>query len=416
MAGTGRMINAVLLVDDDASVREALAQTLELADLNATVAASYIEAKDHVTREFGGVVVTDIRMPGKDGFQLLDYVHDVDPELPVILLTGEGDIPMAVRGISAGAFDFLEKPCAPGDLLTVVQRALKARALVLENRTLRHQLEAGDAASRMLFGHSKQAEELRDRVRGVAKSTAEVLITGEPGSGTSKVAEVIHLLSDTAMLPFRKHSAASLLPDGLAQAFQECGTGTLFLDEIAAMTPETQFALLDLLDRDAGARVIACSYSDMAAEVATGRFNADLYYKLDVMNVRIPSLRDRREDIPVLFRHYVAIACEQAALPQPRIDANIVAGLMAQDWPGNARALMNVAMRFAMGLGDPASVDGGDPGLSEQLALVEKSLLMAALQRNDGNATLSAQQLKLPRKTFYDKLSRHGIKAEIYRT
>ncbi|MEC8795004.1 MAG: response regulator, partial [Pseudomonadota bacterium] len=189
------MITKILVVDDDPPVREALGQTLELADFEPILTGSYIEAKDHLTPDFAGIVLSDIRMPGKDGFALLEYAQKVDADLPVVLLTGEGDIPMAVRGMSAGAFDFLEKPCAPKDLIAVVEKALRTRALILENRRLKAQLETGDAAARMLFGMSAQADELRARVRSVARTTAEVLITGAPGSGTAKVAEVIHLLS-----------------------------------------------------------------------------------------------------------------------------------------------------------------------------------------------------------------------------
>ena len=178
------MTGPVLVVDDDPPVREALAQTLELEDLDVITAGSFIEAKDHITPQFSGVILSDMRMPGRDGFYLLDYTHKTDPELPVILLTGEGDIPMAVKAMNLGAFGFLEKPCAPADLLAVLARAQKARDTVLENRRLRQQLESGDAAARLLFGHSTQAEELRGRARVAARSGAEVLITGAPGSGT----------------------------------------------------------------------------------------------------------------------------------------------------------------------------------------------------------------------------------------
>ncbi|SLN22953.1 C4-dicarboxylate transport transcriptional regulatory protein DctD [Pseudoruegeria aquimaris] len=407
------MIERVLLVDDDASVREALGQTLELAELRPTLAGSFIEAKDHIVPGFEGVVISDIRMPGKDGFALLEHARKVDPDLPVILLTGEGDIPMAVRGISAGAFDFLEKPCAPKDLLAVVEKAIKTRALVLENRRLRQQLQAGDAASRMLFGDSPQAEDLRARVRAAAAANAEVLVTGEHGAGTSKVAEVIHLLSDRAMRPFRKHAAASLGPAALKEAFTAAESGSLFLDEIAALPADSQFTLLELLDEPEAPRLIAGTYKSLAEEVAAGRFNPDLFYRLDLLRVRIPALRERPEDIPVLFRHYVAIACEQAALPLPEIPQELLSRLMAQDWPGNARALMNAAMRFAMGLGDEETE--ADMGLAERMAKVERSFLVEALRREAGNATGAARALKLPRKTFYDKLAKHGIRPEDYR-
>lgn len=407
------MTMQVLLVDDDVHIREALGQTLELAEMSPLLAGSYIEAKDHISPNFDGVVVSDIRMPGKDGFALLDYVRSIDADLPVILLTGEGDIPMAVKGISAGAFDFLEKPCAPKDLLAVVERAQKTRALVLENRQLKRQLETGDAAARMLFGTSAQSEELRMNVRAVARTGAEVLISGAPGTGISKVAEVIHLLSQMSDGPFIKTAAASLSPEDLAEALKGADGGSLFLDEVAALPASAQFALLESLEASNNTRVLAGSYRDLPQEVAAGRFNHDLYYKLAVTGVRIPSLRERPEDIPVLFRHYVAIACEQAALTLPEITPTLISRLMAQEWPGNARALMNTAMRFAMGLGE--GEEEAELGLSEQLAQVERSLLSEALRRHNGNASEAARGLKLPRKTFYDKLAKYQIRPEGFR-
>ncbi len=406
-------IERVLLVDDDASVREALGQTLELADLVPTLAGSYIEAKDHISREFPGVVVSDIRMPGKDGFALLDFAQKVDPELPVILLTGEGDVPMAVRGISSGAFDFLEKPCAPKDLIAVVEKALKTRALVLENRRLKRQVEQGDAAARLLRGTSEMSVKMRDAARAVARSASDVLVTGEPGVGTAKMAEVVHLLSAGSMAPFLKFSASAMTPDTLVQAFAQAEGGSVFLDEIVQLTSPAQFALLELLETHDRPRLIAGTYADLSVEAGAGRFSPDLFYRLEAAVIRIPPLRERREDIPVLFRHYVNIACEQSDLPVPEITPDVISRLMAQDWPGNARSLMNAAMRFAMGLTEGEAQE--ELGLAEQLAQVERSLLIAALQRHKGNATEAAKGLKLPRKTFYDKLTRHGVRAEEYR-
>lgn len=407
------MIRKVLVVDDDPPVREALGQTLDLAGLHPITAGSYIEAKDHITPDFQGIVISDLRMPGKDGFALLEFAHGVDPELPVILLTGEGDIPKAVKGMSSGAFDFLEKPCAPKDLLAVVEKAMKTRSLVLENRRLKLQLEAGDAAARLLRGQSAQSQAMRQQARLFARSQSDVLITGEPGTGTSKLAEVVHLLSASSHKPFLKFSAAAQTPETLADAFERAEGGSVFLDEIAALSPAAQFALLDLIERPGGPRFLLGSYRDLATEVAEGRFHPDLYYRLEAAEIRIPPLRERPEDIPVLFRHYVSIACEQAALPVPEISPEIIARLLAQDWPGNARALMNAAMRFAMGLSDVEEHE--ELGLADQLARVEHSLLIEALKRAGGNATEAARALKLPRKTFYDKLAKHGVRAEDYR-
>ena len=406
----------VLLVDDDAAVREALSQTLELGGLSVRAAGSFVEAKDLIQREFAGVILSDIRMQGRDGFHLLDYAQGIDPDLPVILLTGEGDIPMAVKAMGKGAFGFLEKPCAGTDLMAELERALKTRSLVMENRRLKAQLTTGDAAARMLHGVSALAESLRARVRAVASARGEVLVTGAPGVGISKVAEVVHLLGPDSKGPFVKRAAAGMDAQAVLTALEAAQGGSLFLDEVTNMGPEAQFALLEAVEGGAGARVIAGSNHDLAEVMAAGRFNAELYYRFDVLQVRIPALSERPEDIPVLFRQYVAQACEQAGLTAPEISPDVVAGLMARDWPGNARALMSAAMRFALGMGGPEDAAAGEePGLAEQMAQVERSLLVAALRRAGGRAAEAAERLKLPRKTFYDKLARYGLKPEEFR-
>ncbi|WP_209504067.1 MULTISPECIES: sigma-54 dependent transcriptional regulator [unclassified Ruegeria] len=408
------MMRRVLLVDDDAAVREALAQTIELADYAPTTAGSFVAAKDHIRRDFPGVIVSDIRMPGRDGFHLLAFAREIDPELPVILLTGEGDIPMAVEAMGKGAFDFLEKPCAASDLMDVLERAFAARTQVLEQRALKSELERGDPAARLLFGLSPQAEALRDRVRTVAPTGAEVLVTGPPGSGISKVAEVVHLMSPAGQGPFVKRPASSLSPDDLARSCGDAVGGSLFLDEVSAMPQATQFAALEIIERGPGGRIIAGTTADLSALSSEGRFNADLFYRLDVMRVRVPSLAERPDDIPVIFRHYVAQAAEQAGIAIPEISSEHLAALMASDWPGNARSLMSAAMRFVLGMPEEVT-QATDLGLSEQMARVERSLLIAALGRHNGKASDAAKALKLPRKTFYDKLARYQIRPEDYR-
>ncbi|UWQ16376.1 sigma-54 dependent transcriptional regulator [Jannaschia sp. M317] len=401
----------ILLVEDDAHVREALEQTLELADLSVTAVNSFVAAKDRITRSLPGVILSDVRMPGRDGFHLLSYARGVDPDLPVILLTGEGDVPSAVRGMTEGAFAFLEKPCEPDDLLDVLRRALGLRASTLAARKARGALEGGDAAARILYGVSPEAEHLRETARAVARGTGAVLIHGEAGVGTSKVAEVIHLLSPRGAGPFVKRSAPALDREALSEALHLAQGGSLFLDKIEALPRELQFILSDLIEDGQAARLLAATNTDPAGLLSV--LDGDLYYRLEGLQVRIPSLRERPSDIPVMFRHYLAQACEQADLPVPSVPPDFQARLMARDWPGNARALMNHAMRFAMGMEQEAP--RGTAGLADRMRAVERAILIETLTRHRGAASAAARDLDLPRKTFYDKLARHGVKAEDYR-
>ena len=408
------MITQVLLVDDDAAVRDAVAQTLELADLEPITAASFVAAKDLITSGFRGVILSDIRMPGRDGFHLLEYAKAQDPDLPVILLTGEGDVPMAVKAMDQGAFGFLEKPCSPSDLLSVLERALHTRSLVLENRRLRILVETGDPAARLLFGDSDLAQAMRTRVRRVAQLETDVLITGALGTGISKVAEVIHLSSLRSKAPFVKRAGSGMSPEQLGDAMDVAQNGSLFIDEISQLPAETQLAIFELLEGNSGVRFMAGSTRNLDQAVEDGILNSDLFYRIDVTRLRIPSLAERPEDIPVLFRHYVAQASEQAGITPPEVSPEFLASLMTQDWPGNARSLMSAAMRFVLGMPEDIS-EAAELGLSEQMARVERSLLAAALGRHNGRAVEAAEALKLPRKTFYDKLARYGIRAEDYR-
>jgi len=408
------MITQVLLVDDDAAVRDAVAQTLELADLEPITAASFVAAKDLITSGFRGVILSDIRMPGRDGFHLLEYAKAQDPDLPVILLTGEGDVPMAVKAMDQGAFGFLEKPCSPNDLLSVLERALHTRSLVLENRRLRILVETGDPAARLLFGDSDLAQAMRTRVRRVAQLETDVLITGALGTGISKVAEVIHLSSLRSKAPFVKRAGSGMSPEQLGDAMDVAQNGSLFIDEISQLPAETQLAIFELLEGNSGVRFMAGSTRNLDQAVEDGILNSDLFYRIDVTRLRIPSLAERPEDIPVLFRHYVAQASEQAGIIPPEVSPEFLASLMTQDWPGNARSLMSAAMRFVLGMPEDIS-EAAELGLSEQMARVERSLLAAALGRHNGRAVEAAEALKLPRKTFYDKLARYGIRAEDYR-
>ncbi|MXU66162.1 sigma-54-dependent transcriptional regulator [Oceanomicrobium pacificus] len=428
------MSGAVLLVDDEKPVRDALGQTLDLAGFDVTRAGSFIEAVDHLSRDFAGCVVTDVRMPGKDGFELLARATSTDPDLPVILLTGEGDIPMAVRAMADGAYDFLEKPCPPRRLVDVVTRANTARRLTLENRALKARLAAGDAAERLILGASPQMAALRDACRRVAASGADVLITGATGTGKDLAARVIHQLARPNQ-PFVAVNCGLLTADMVRRtlfgsdagpgAFLRADGGTLFLDEVGAMPLDQQVALLHVLeerqvtDRDGrpqrlDLRVISATHEDLQALVADGRFRADLLYRLDVVRVELPRLADRPEDIAPLFRAFVEEAARRTAFDAPPLSADHVAPLLSHDWPGNVRELRNRADRFVVGL-DPSGAQEGTRGLSDRLDLVERALIEEALARHGGQVSAACAELQLPRKTFYDKVKRLGIQLDRFR-
>ncbi|MEM6309261.1 MAG: response regulator [Pseudomonadota bacterium] len=410
------MTRRVLIVDDDREVREALGQTLELADLDPILAGSFVVAKDHISADFDGVILSDIRMPGRDGFHVLSYCRDQDADLPVVLLTGEGDIPMAVEAIGRGAFDFLEKPCASADLIPVLERALHTRSLVLENRALKAQISQGDPAARLIVGISDAAENLRERIRKVSALGSDALITGPVGSHIPKVADVLHQCSQRSKLPFVKRASRGLTPMQLSQALEEAENGSVFLDEVACLPAATQLELGAVLDTSNRACLYFGASGDLSETVETGAFDADLFYRMSGVILQIRPLAERREDIPVLFRRSVAQAAEQAGLEPPEITEDLLSRLMSQEWPGNTRAVMAEAMRFATGMQDAGAL--GDPqslGLVEQMARVEKSLLEQALRRAGGRARAAADSLRLPRKTFYDKLARHDIRPERFR-
>ena len=410
-------INRILVVDDDSAVRSAISQTLRLENYDVIACGSFIEAKDHISKEFEGIVLTDIRMPGRDGFHLNEYCRDIDDDLPVIFLTGEGDIPMAVQAMSAGAFGFLEKPCSSENLLPVLSRALKIRGLVIENRNLKKQAITGDVSARMIFGRSPQVERLRNAVRVAGQTKSDVIVTGAPGTGISKIAEVIHLSSERAAGPLEKRSAINLTRLELREIVNECDGGTLFLDAIDQCPADTQLALIDFLEKEHNTRIVAGTHLEIAELEHQETFISDLFYRLATLTVRIPAISERREDIPVLYQHYVRQAAEQSGMPEPDITDQKISELLSRDWSGNTRALMHDAMRFVLGVNTEPSLEfvDGTAGLGKQLSDFEKSILEKTLLRHEGRATQAANALKLPRKTFYDKLSKYGLRAENYR-
>lgn len=435
----------VLLIDDDPHLRQALSQTLDLAGLKVASLGDAKGVADALDPDWPGVVVSDIRMPGIDGLELLRQLHARDPQLPVLLITGHGDVPLAVQAMRAGAYDFLEKPFASDDLLDSVRRALDLRRLVLENRSLRLALSDRQQLSARIIGQSAASQRLRDQVGALAATQADVLILGETGAGKEVVARALHDLSSRRDGPFVAINAGALAESvveselfGHEQGaftgatkrrigkFEYANGGTLFLDEIESMSPDVQVKLLRLLQERVverlGAnqlipldiRIIAATKEDLRQAADQGRFRADLYYRLNVASLRIPPLRERGEDILLLFRHFAeAASARHRGQPRP-LDAGQRATLLAHNWPGNVRELQNAAERFALGL--DLALDNSAPevplsggGLSEQVEAFEKALIQAELANPHSSMRSLAEALGLPRKTLSDKLRKHNL-------
>jgi len=436
------MKQTVLFVDDEEELRHATAQTLMLADIPATILDKPELALAQISRGFPGVLVTDIRMPGNDGLWLMRKALEVDPEFPVILITGHGDVNLAVQSMREGAYDFIEKPFAPSRLVTTIQRALEKRRLTIENRALKREVGGRDKLEARLIGRSDAMVDLRKQVRTIAATDADVLITGATGVGKDVTAHALHDLSARGPHPF-VHINCAALPVDLVESelfgheagafpgamrarfgkFEFARQGTVFLDEIDSLPVALQAKLLHAIQERQitrlGAndpvaldiRIIAAAKTDLAAAVAAGTFRADLLYRLNVVTLHVPLLSERRDDIPSLFLNLAAQAAARYSKQLDDIPAAILSQMATQDWPGNVRELRNAADRFVLGL-DPASAPTKSDvpeTLAQKVAEHEKSLILAALTAQDGSLKHTYEALGLSRKALYEKMQKYGI-------
>jgi two-component system, NtrC family, C4-dicarboxylate transport response regulator DctD len=439
----------VLLIDDDAHLRNALSQTLDLAGLKVMALTDAQGLAPRIERDWPGVVVSDIRMPGVDGLTLLKQLHEQDAELPVLLITGHGDVPLAVQAMREGAYDFLEKPFPSEALLDGVRRALDRRNLVLENRSLRLALTERRALDARLLGQSGAMQRLRQQVGALAAIQADVLILGETGAGKEVVARALHDLSARRNGPFVAINTGALAESVVESElfgheagaftgaqkrrigkFEYANGGTVFLDEIESMNLDVQVKLLRLLQERVvermgsnqliplDIRVIAATKEDLRQASDQGRFRADLYYRLNVAPLKIPALRERDEDPLVLFEHFASAAASRHGLPVRPLTPAQRALLLRHDWPGNIRELQNAAERFAigldLGLDTPVEqlAESSADGLNEQVEAFEKALIAAELSRPHTSLRSLAESLGLPRKTLHDKLKKHGLQLQ----
>jgi two-component system C4-dicarboxylate transport response regulator DctD len=441
------MSGQVIVVDDEAAIREAVQQWLELSGFSVQSCATAQAALALVDRDYPGILISDVRMPGTDGLQLLDSVLERDRDLPVILVTGHGDVPMAVQALRQGAYDFIEKPFTPERLLDSVRRALDKRRLVCENRQLRQQFARKDHIEAQLLGVSKPMEALRRQILELAGTSVNILLRGDTGSGKERVARCLHDFSNRAGKPFVALNCAAI-PEHLFESelfghesgaftdaqgkrigrIEHADGGTLFLDEVESLPLAQQVKLLRVLQEktlerlgsnrsiQVDLRVISAVKPDLLDEVKAGRFREDLYYRLNVASLRIPPLRERREDIPLLFEHFASQAAQRHGREVPSLPPSELTRLLAHDWPGNVRELINAAERHALGLSGGVESGDGLPqqSLAEQMEAFEAQCLHRALQHCQGNITEVMALLQLPRRTLNEKMQRHGLQRSDY--
>jgi len=436
----------IILVDDDAELRASTAQALDLAGFDVLATDQPEDVPDLVGYGFPGIVVTDIRMPRLDGISLMARIHALDRDLPVILITGHGDVQLAVRAMREGAHDFIEKPFSGSQLAETCARALDYRRLVLENRVLRAAAGQKDDLETRLPGRSAAMIDLRRRLRTIGPSETDVLIIGETGTGKEVVARTLHDLSPRAGKPFVTIDCAALpetqieselfgheagaFPGAMRARygrFEHARGGTVLLDDIGSLPLATQGKLLRVIEarvitplgsneaRPLDIRILATSRTPLGPEVAAGRFRADLFYRLDVVSLTVPPLSVRAEDIPILFARLLAEAAARQRVEPPVPGPAALRGLMARGWPGNVRELRNAAERFALGLGTgqtdtQTETEGAGGGrLAERVAAYEKAEIERALAAHGGALKPVYEALGLSRKTLYEKMQKLGI-------
>ncbi len=439
------MAGQVIVVDDEAAIREAAQQWLELSGFSVQTCATADQALTLLDIDFPGVLISDVRMPGTDGLQLLGRVVELDRDLPVIMITGHGDVPMAVQALKQGAYDFIEKPFTPDRLLDTVRRALEKRRLICENRALRQQFALKDGIAAQLLGVSRPMERLRRQILDLAGTSVNVLIRGETGSGKERVARCLHDFSERADKPFVALNCAAI-PEHLFESelfghesgaftgaqnkrvgrIEHAHGGTLFLDEVESLPLAQQVKLLRVLQEktlerlgsnrsiQVDLRVISAVKPDLLDEVRAGRFREDLFYRLNVATLKIPALRERREDISLLFEHFAEEAAKRYGRTLEPLTPAELAALLGHEWPGNVRELINAAERHALGLSDTGSREGNQ-SLAGQMETFEAQCLHNALLRCRGSIVRTMELLQLPRRTLNEKMQRHRLQRSAYR-
>jgi len=452
---TGAMMTkpcTVYIIDDEEPMRVAISQWLSLSDYGVRTFEKAEMALTSLSSTFDGVVITDIRMPGIDGFECMKGILEIDSEIPVILITAHGDIPMAVTSMRDGAYDFIEKPFEPEILLETVRRASEKRRLILENRALRQKLHSSSGIEDKLLGNSDVIQFLHQEIKDLGPTDASVFLVGETGSGKEIVARCLHEISDRHDQSFVAINCGAI-PETLFESelfgheagaftgaqgrrigkFELAHGGTLFLDEVNSMPANLQVKVLRVLqereiERLGGnatipidIRVISATNGDPRKACQEGTFREDLYYRLNVAEIAIPPLRKRSSDIALLFDYFRMKAEKKYNRTAPPPGPQSIQGLMAHNWPGNVRELKNCAERYVLS-SLPAvkripyilqhslvDIHSSSASLADQLHSFERTVIEHSLRKHHGNIAPLLEELCLPRRTLNQKMKNHGI-------
>ena len=448
----------ILVVDDDPFSLDLLRQELEHLGHDINTCTNGKKAIEKIISEtskhgFPGIIVTDIRMPRMDGIELMKRTIDLDPDLPVILITAYGDISMAVQAMHDGAYDFIEKPIDSEKLIDVVKRGMEKRSLVLDNRKLRAELVSKSGLDTQIIGKSPLTIELRGNIANLADTNASVLVLGETGTGKDLVAQCLHEFSSRSENNFVPVNCGAI-PENIfeselfgheAGAFtgatklrigriEHSHKGTLFLDEIESMPQHLQVKLLRALEErvivrlgsneqiSVDFRVVSATKADLKGAVRKGDFREDLYFRLNVAEIVVPPLRSRRDDVPLLFEYFAEKLAFRYKRELPKLSQEDLHELIMHTWPGNVRELKNVAERAVIGFRTQKSsvadiihpVTQSPLSLSKQVEIFEKQIIETSLSDNKGNIQDTMETLGIARRTLNEKMRKYGLERKDY--
>ena len=435
----------IAIVDDEQDMRQSISQWLALSGFDTETYPSAEAALKSLGPDFAGAVVSDIKMPGMDGMAFLKRLMSVDSALPVIMITGHGDVPMAVEAMRVGAYDFLEKPFNPDRMTELAKKATQFRRLTLDNRALRRELSDGTTLMKKLIGASPVMDRLREDILDLGQADGHVLIDGETGTGKTLVAHALHAVGAKAGKKFVLMSCAAHDEDALAKrlfgpmedasmpALEEARGGTLVLEDIEALPQALQARLLSWMN-DQGApaetRIVAISNLQEQGKSCEDVLRPDLYFRLAAMKITLPPLRQRGEDILMLFTQFGEQFAEEYGCDAPQVSAQEAAQLLQAPWPGNIRQLINVAERAVLqnrrGSGTIASLlmaenDDAQPvmttegkPLKEYVEAFERMLIDNTMRRHKGSIVNVMDELCLPRRTLNEKMAKYGLQRSDY--